>query len=225
MSRTNRLWLSFSVVALVFAAGVGPVEAQAPVISSTSPQAVKPGGTIDVTIRGTNLAGATSLWTSFPAKAVLAPNVKNNGKNATSVVFRISVPANAEAGIQAIRVTTAQGISRLKLFAVDDLPSVAQKAGNTTPATAQVVNIPVAVDGTIAALTRNYYKFKAIKGQTLSFEVLARRFGSPLDPMIRIFALTEFGPSELKYSDDAPGLSGDSQLSYKFSKTGEYLIE
>lgn len=221
-----RQHFSVAVTATIsLAAAASHVWAQAPAIVSTSPQAVQPGKTTDVTIRGSNLAGATQLWTSFASKASLAPNVKNNGKNAASVVYRISVPANVVPGIHAIRIATPNGVSALKLFVVDDLSSVAQKNGNTSVTAAQTVKIPAAIDGTVAALTRNYYRFHAKAGQRISFEVLARRIGSPLDPMIRIFAITEFGPSELKYSDDALGLTGDSQFSHRFTKTGDYLVE
>eukprot|EP00913_Durusdinium_trenchii_P008938 g8404.t1 len=211
--------------AAVFGAAVNESHAQAPTITSTSPQAAKPGSTVDVTIRGANLAGATQMWTSFAAKTELASNVKNNGKSATQVVFRVTVPKDIAAGIHGVRVATPNGVSAMKLFVVDDLPTVAQQAGNTLPAKAQVVKVPVAIDGTVAALTRNYYRFQAQAGQTLSFEALARRIGSPLDPMISIFAVTDSGPTELKYSDDALGLIGDSQFSYKFTKSGDYLIE
>ena len=181
-----------------------------------------PGKTIDVTIRGANLAGAGKLWTSFPAESMLSPDVKENGKNAAQVVYRISVPAEVTPGVHGLRVVTPGGVSPLQLFVVDDLPSVAHNRANKTPTAAQEITAPVAIDGVMDSLSLNYYKFKAAAGQKLSFEVLARRFGSPLDPMIRIL---DMEGHELTYSDDEPGLSADSQLSYTFNKAGLYLIE
>jgi hypothetical protein len=198
--------------------------AQAPKITSTSPQAVRPGQSVGVTIRGTNLANATQLWTSFTGKATLA---LTNGRSntATQAIFIVTVPAGTAPGIHGIRVATPKGISALKLFVVDDLPTVTQVKNNTTFSTAQEIKIPTAVDGTVAALQRNYYRFKAAAGQTLSFEVLARRIGSPLDPVIRVLKLNDFGATELGYNDDALGLMGDSQFSYRFQTAGEYLVE
>jgi len=196
--------------------------AQTPTITSTTPRAVSPGSTVDVTVRGSNLVGVTKLWTSFPCQAVLSPDVKDNGKNAASVVFKVTVPANASVGVHAIRVASPNGISKLKLLAVDDLPTVAQAAGNTTIAKAQVLTLPGAVDGSIASLAKNYYKFTVAANQSVSFEVLSRRFGSALDPMIRIL---DANGREVTYSDDAPGLSADSQLCHKFAAAGEYLLE
>jgi hypothetical protein len=198
--------------------------AQTPTITATSPGAVRPGGTVDVTVSGSNLAGATSLWTSFDSTAVLAPGVKNNGKNASQVVFRVTVPATAPVGIHGLRVVTPNGVSPLRLFVLDDLPTVAQTA-NTTAATAQSLKLPVAVEGTVGALSKHYFQFDANAGQLLSFEVLARRIGSPLDPIFTLFAVTKDGPRELVYSDDAPGLFGDSRLSHRFEAAGQYLLE
>lgn len=197
-------------------------QAQVPSITTTSPQAAAPGKSIDVTIRGANLAGATKLWTSFAAEATLSPDVKDNGKNAAQVVYRIDVPDTTTPGIHGIRIVTPGGVSPLKLFVVDDLSSLAQNRANKSPAAAQEITTPIAIDGVMGSLSRNYYKFKAEAGQQLSFEVLARRIGSPLDPMIRIL---DTAGHELTYSDDEPGLSADSQLSYKFEKAGEYLVE
>ena len=199
--------------------------AQTPTISATSPGAVRPGATVNVTISGANLAGATSLWTSFPSTAVLAPGVKNNGKNAKQVVFRVTVPKDASVGIHGIRVVTANGVSRLKLFVVDDLPTVAQKAGNTNVSAAQSVKLPIAVEGSVTSLAKHYFRFDANAGQLLSFEVLSRRLGSPLDSMFTLFAVTKDGVRELVYSDDARGLYRDSRLSYRFPSTGQYLLE
>ena len=218
--RTRSIW-GVCLTALI-AGLASSANAQVPSITSTSPQAVAPGQSIDVTLRGANLAGATELWTSFSSQWVLSPDVKDNGKNAAQVVYRITVPANVSPGVYGIRIATPGGVSSLRLFVIDDLPSIAQNRANKTPAAAQEIASAVAVDGVIDALSHNYYKFKATAGQRLSFEVLARRLGSPLDPMIRIL---DMRGHELTYSDDEPGLSSDSQLSHTFQKGGDYLIE
>lgn len=196
--------------------------AQTPSISRTEPQGLPPGGTVDVKLRGGNLAGAAELWTSFSGEAILAPDLKDNGKNNGEVVYRVSVPKDVPVGIYGLRVATPGGVSPLKLIAVDDLPSVPQAGDNTRPEAAQALTLPTAVDGTVAALTQNYYKFHAEAGQTVSVEVLARRLGSPLDPMIRIL---DAQGHELTYSDDEPGLRSDAQLCYTFEQAGDYLIE
>lgn len=198
------------------------VWAQIPSINATAPQAVIPGQTLSVKIRGGNLTGATQIWSSFPAEATLAADVPDNGKNAAEVTFAFKVPADAPVGVHGLRIANPTGISNLWLVMVDDLPSLAQVKPNATPAQAQALTAPVGIDGNVDSLTRNYYKITATAGQMLSFEVVARRLGSPLDPMLRILDLQG---RELAYSDDAPGLGGDSRLTHTFKDAGEYIVE
>jgi len=225
MPRCFSLLSRFVLSALILAACCGNASAVPPTISTLSPGAVAPGTTTEVTVRGSNLAGATRLWTSFPAKSELAAGVSNNGKKAGDVVFRVSVPEDAPVGIHGVRVRSPNGVSGLRLFVVDDLRTVAQKSRNTNPSAAQPVKLPIAVEGTVGSLSRHYFAFTAKAGERVSFEVLAGRIGSPLDPMITLFAVTENGLSELAYNDDARGLHGDARLSYRFEETRKYVLE
>jgi hypothetical protein len=213
-------WCVLLVASMLARADVAP--AQTPSIQDTSPRAARPGQAVDVTVRGANLAGAAGLWTSFPAEAVLAPGIENNGKNAGQVTYHLSVPAEAPVGIHGVRVVTPAGVSPLELFVVDDLPSVAADANNKSRETAQVLSLPIAVDGHVDALSFHYFKFRAEAGQRLAFEVLARRIGSPLDPMLR---LLDAAGRDLAYSDDEPGLMSDAQLCHTFAEAGEYYLE
>ncbi len=202
-------------------AGVSILRAE-PKITGVSPAAVKPGEAVDLTITGSDLANATALWTSFPAEVSLAPDIKDNGKQADRVVYRVKATDPAVLGVQAIRVVSPAGVSSLKLLLVDDIPSAAQQAGNNSPEKAQALTLPVGVDGRVDNLSLNYYRFSAQAGQKISLEVLARRMGSALDPMIRLF---KADGAELAYNDDAPGLLGDARLSHTFAEAGEYVVE
>lgn len=195
----------------------------APAVTTTHPQAAAPGQTVDLKIRGTNLAGPSQFWTSFPVEAQLPAEIAGNGTNAGEVVYRLKVPADAPPGVHGLRIATAGGVSNLKLFAVDELPSVAQVKPNQTLAAAQALTLPAAVDGAVDNLTRgDFYKFQAVAGQRVSIEVLARRLGSPLDSTLR---LLDGKGKELAYNDDAPGLGSDSSLSYTFKEAGEYVVQ
>ncbi len=196
--------------------------AQPPTISLTTPLAVKPGQVNDLKIQGANLAGPTQLWTSFTAQSVLAPEVANNGMNAAECVYKVTVPSDVPVGIYGVRIANAGGTSPMRLVVVDDLTSVGQAAGNGIPAGAQALTLPVAVDGQVGSLAQHYFKFTVTAGQLVSFDVLARRIGSALDPMIR---LLDAKGRELAYSDDVPGLRSDSRLCYQFKDAGEYMLE
>lgn len=194
----------------------------APTIGSTAPYAVAPGGATNLKVRGGNLAGATQLWSNFTADSPLAPDIADNGKNAAETTFRVTVPSITPVGIYGVRVATPGGTSPLRLIMVDDLPSVAATGQNVKFEAAQELALPIAVDGSIPSLGMHFFKFKADAGQQISIEVVARRLGSALDPIVRL--LNSKG-RELAYSDDVAGLRSDSQFAYMFKDAGEYVIE
>jgi len=104
------------------ASGTALGQTALPTIGSTSPLAVAPGKTIDLKIRGGNLAAPTELWTSFPCEVLLPIDLAGNGTKADEVTYRLKLPADAPPGVHGIRVATAQGVSNAKLIAIDDLP-------------------------------------------------------------------------------------------------------
>lgn len=218
-SRLASLCCGLAAIVLV---NQGAVHGQAPSISRTSPQAVAPGQSADIVVTGGNLAGATALWTSFGEPAALTPDKPGNGTDAGSVSFRVTAPAENSLGIHGIRVVTPGGVSSLKLFVVDDLPSVAEAGGNNAPEAAQAVALPCAVDGQVDNLSRDYFRFDAGAGQTVSFEILARRLGSPLDASLYLYRADG---RELHFVDDTAGLSSDCQFAYTFAEAGSYIIE
>ena len=197
-----------------------PAQAQTPAVSAISPFSLRPGQTQDITCRGTGLASAAHLWTSFHAKSLLTPK-PNNGRNPGEVAFRVTVPADTPPGIYGLRVATSQGISPLRVVLIDDLAVVTGQPGNTTPSTAQHVSVPAAIEGTLDALTNHFYKIHVESGQRLSMEIFARRIGSALDPTLRLF---DAKGREIAYCDDVPGLSEDAAIDHTFAKAGDYVL-
>jgi len=195
--------------------------AQEPVINSLTPTAILPGQATTVAVSGGNLNGAKGVWTSFAGSAGLT-EAPENGTKADQLSITVTPGSDIPVGIHAVRILTDHGVSPIRFLLIDDLPTVAQAGNNTSAEAAQVLTLPAAVDGTIGNLSLQYFKFTATAGQRLSMEVLARRIGSPLDPMLRL--LNAQG-RELAFSDDAPGLSGDAQISHTFAAAGDYLLE
>lgn len=200
----------------------GIVQAQAPSIARTTPQAVAPGQSLDVVVTGGNLAGASSLWTSFGDPAPLTPDLAGNGQDAGKTSFRVTAPAENSLGVHGIRVVAPGGASSLKLFLVDDLPTIAEAGGNNSPETAQAVALPCGVDGQVDNLSRDYFRFDAAAGQKVSFEIFARRLGSPLDASLYLYRADG---RELHFVDDTAGLSSDCQFVHTFAEAGSYIIE
>ncbi|MEX0713938.1 MAG: PPC domain-containing protein [Pirellulales bacterium] len=197
--------------------------AQAPAVSHTVPSAVAPEQPTDIAFVGANLAGTTGVWTNMPSAAIeLTPGIEGNGTKADTVTYRVSLPPDAPVGIFGLRLATGQGISSLRLWMIDDLPSIQDSGGNKTVETAQEISLPIAVDGACEAESYDFYKINAAAGQRMSIEVVARRLGSALDPVIR---LLDAAGRELAYSDDEAGLGADSRFVHVFAEAGTYFIE
>jgi hypothetical protein len=182
------------------------------------------GTTLDLTLTGTNLAGPTQLWTSFPAKVTI-PTDMNNGKDNAKLRVRLEVPKDAPLGFHTLRLATTRGLSNFRLFCIDDLPQVMEGTNNHSKATAQAVAVPSVVVGRADAETSDYFKITVKAGQRLSFEILGRRLGSAFDPQITLYKAKTGKELPDGYSNDAPGCQTDARLTYTFKEAGDYLIE
>lgn len=197
-------------------------QAQAPKLNYVVPLGVPAGQPVELTLFGENLSEPASLWTSLtPPPAVLQPPASSL-KPAASLKSSLTLPAIAPLGVFALRLVTGQGVSNVRLLWVDDLPTILDDTESLSPAKARDVPIPAAVEGAVLAESRRYYKFHAAGGQRLSFEVVARRLGSPLDAYLR---LLDSGGRELASSDDDDAVGADSRFVYRFTTAGDYLLE
>lgn len=205
-------WLSLSGLAL----------GDPPSLSHTTPLAVLPGTATDLTFHGGALANSTGIWTSFTSAAALTPDVPENNTQAAQVRYRVETPTDTPVGVAGIRVATTEGISNLRLLMVDDLASVAENGQNGAFENAQVITVPLAVDGKIDAEQSDFYRFHATAGARISVEAVARRLGFALDPVVR---LLDAAGRELVYADDDPSLGPDCRFAYVVPAEGDYTLE
>jgi hypothetical protein len=183
------------------------------------------GTKLEITLTGTNLAGPTGLWTSFPAKVTI-PTDANNGKDNAKLRVLLDVPKDAPLGFHSLRLATTRGMSNLRVFCIDDLPQVLETTtDNHAKNTAQPVPIPCVVAGRADAEKSDYFRVTVKAGQRVSFEVLGRRLGSAFDPQLYIYDARTGNDLPGGHSNDAPGLQTDPRLTYTFKEAGDYLIE
>lgn len=192
-----------------------------PGVSATSPAAVRPGQTVELTLQGTKLDGALQLWSSFPAKLELVP-VPPEQKDVTTRVAKVTVDASVPVGIGGFVVGNGAGVSDPFFVMVDDLASVADNGQNHAVAQAQAVTLPVAVDGVCDGAVVDLYKFTAKKDQRVSIEVVAARMASTLDPVLRVLSVSG---QELTMADDDPSFGADCRCAVTIPADGEYLVE
>ena len=181
--------------------------------------AVAPGRTVAIGFAGDGLGFARTLWASFPAETRLDPQTKPRSDRAT---FLVTVPPDGPTGIGVVRLGSSNRFSGPVLVLVDALPSVPSAGGHRTLATAQRVNLPVAVDGACAELGSDFFVFAARAGQRVSVDVVAQRLGSALDPWLR---LLDARGRELAFNEDSPGAGADARLSHLVPADGDYVIQ
>jgi hypothetical protein len=197
---------------------------QTPTLTTPANLGVKKGETAELTLTGTNLADPLNVLLSCPGKVTI-PTDNKNGTEPAKLRVKVELPADCPIGLHTIRVATKQGVSNFRPFVVDEFPIVAETETNRTKETAQVVSFPVVITGRSDTEASDYFKVKVAAGQTLTFEVIARRLGSPLDPIVLLHdAKTNRALLEL-YADDTPGLQSDCRITHTFKEAGEFLVE
>ena len=223
-ARFGNFSASFPLPALIAWLAVlsAPLAAEPPSVTTMVRKGAAPGESFKLTVGGKGLAGDVKLWTSFSPPQPLADTPPDNGKTDAYCTFAVAVPKDTPLGIHALRVLSPGGASPTLPFLVDDMPTVEKAPGNQSFATAQEIKIPAAVDGRVDNLTRDYYRFKAAAGQTVSFEVFCRRLGAPMDASLYLY---DSRGRILAYSDDAEGLSTDPQFVHTFAKADDYTVE
>lgn len=199
-----------------------PPNPLAPVLAPPMPLGVKPGTAVDLTLTGSNLAGPTGVLLSFPAKVTI-PNDKKNGTEAGTLRIRLEVPADAPLGYHTLQLATTQGMSNLRVFCVDDLPTVAEVASNRKKETPQLLPVPCTLAGRTDNEQACWFKISVKPGQRLTFDVLGHRLGSTIDPEMTLYDARNM--RELAHQNDSPGCQSDCRLTHTFKEGGDYLLE
>jgi hypothetical protein len=144
-----------------------------------------------------------------------------SGGNVPVGPVEIAIPADALSRF----LTTAgapDAASNLFSLAVDDLPEVLEQEPNDAAAPAQPLEIPAVLNGRIERPGDvDLWAFRAANEQTLEFDLLAARLGSPLDSVL---VLLDAAGKELARADDIGGNQSDSFLRHTFKEEGTYTV-
>lgn len=203
----------FPMAALI-AAAAGDLPDLAPRVRSVSPMGGRTGETVPVRISGSRLDGPVEIAFARPDIGVEVLS-----SDASGIKARISVGARVPAGLHDYRLRTPRG-SFLGVFHVAALPATAEVEPNDAPAAAQPVALPAILDGASGSGDYDLFRFHARAGETLVFDLLARRAGSTLDAALAI--LDERG-NELDFIDDYY-IHKDPYLSFTAKRAGDYFV-
>lgn len=188
----------------------GPTLPQ-PYVQSIFPTGVVAGGTVDVTVRGADLEGVTTLWFDHPG--LRAFHLKG-------LTFRVACATGTPVGHHDVRAAGQYGVSNPRTFVVGDRPETNEAEPNNNPPQVNPVAVNSVVNGEIGPTDVDCFAFEGKRGQRLLFDLEAERLESRLDATLRLL-----GPDgrEIAESRDADGV--DPFLDVTLPADGSYVVK
>ena len=140
-----------------------------------------------------------------------------------------TLPTDAGPGIYALTANQKGVVSDPVRFALDTLPDGFEKEPNNTRASAQIIMLPIIINGRIDKPGDwDVFQFQGKSNETIVAEVLARQLDSPLDSVIK---LTDAAGQLLAFSDDREDLGAgvnthhaDSSFMTTLPAGGAYFV-
>jgi hypothetical protein len=204
--------ISLFLAAVLAAAGELPD--LAPSVRSVVPMGGRAGEAAEVRISGKRLERV--LEVRFARPDIRAEVLSSDSSN---VKVKISVGPRVPSGLHDYRLRTPRG-TFVGVYHVTALMAVAEAEPNNEPARAQTVRLPAMLDGTLDGGDYDVFRFHADAGQTLVFDLLARRAGSSLDAAL---ALLDERGHEIDFNDDYY-FHKDPHLSFQAPRAGDYFV-
>jgi hypothetical protein len=166
----------------------------------------------------------------FPlgARAGDTATVRLDGWNLPTDTLTINT-ADMTPGLHPLNVCPGDMTSNTMRFAVDTLPECLDTEPNDDVASAQVVTLPMIVNGRIDRPGDwDVYRFEARSGQEIVAEVTARRLDSPLDSVLELFDGADnrlaFNDDHEDKFDDLRTHHADSLLRVRVPEDGVYFV-
>jgi hypothetical protein len=176
-----------------------PEKKDAPHVLYAMPLVAKPGEKQKLSLHGKNLAAVKEVKVSGSADAKVkvlgakAAGVPTNYPveriGDSEVEIELELPKDVKPGEVKLTAIGPGGESNAYTLLIrDGTPAIAEKEPNDGFDQAQPIPVPAAVEGTVKGEKDvDVFKFEGKKGDKLRIEVQARRFGSPVDPMVVLY--------------------------------------
>jgi Bacterial pre-peptidase C-terminal domain len=230
----------FFVFAAILAFALLPVAAQdkkktttkgEPRISFTVPLGAAPGKTTKLTIRGHYLDyakevritdGKGSVKILSKGKASV-PDKNPEKVGDTQIVIEFSLDKQLTGDSVSLVVVTPTGESKPHPVLIEtDLPLIQEKESNDSFRAAHPLVLPVVIEGVInRPRDVDVVRFDGKKGQKLHCEVLASRYGSPLDAILTLY---DAKGQQLAVNDDFDKNHRDAKIETVLPADGTYYL-
>ncbi len=176
-----------------------------------TPLGAAAGSGMEVEIAGTDIEDVKTLLFDHPG--FKAEHLKDRR-------FRVTVAANVPAGTYDVRLVGRFGVSNPRLFAVSHgLTEVTEKEPNDEAASAQVIAVNSAVNGTSDGNRDDVFRFSAKKGQRVVIECQAGKLDSAMDATL---TLNSADGKQLASNSDYHGR--DPLIDFLAPQDGDYLV-
>jgi hypothetical protein len=192
------------------------------------PLVVAPGFKGKLLLRGQHLDTVTRIQSNVNAKLVGKPKkaagpqgypAERVGDSEAEV--ELDVPKNFTAGHVELTATSPKGQSPPLRLAVNAAPAIAEKEPNDSFAQAQELRLPATVRAKIERVRDvDVFRFSGRAGDRVRVEVLAARFGSPLDALVTVY---DADRRVLDSADDRKG-EPDPVLTVTLPRDGIYYV-
>jgi hypothetical protein len=203
-------------------------------ITHTMPVAIERGKTSEIMVQGVNNFFGTyqALFdgAGISADVVMTPPAKAPAANpvVNSVKLKVTVAADAPLGVREFRLASKRGISSIGQLVIVADPVVSETSVNNTPAQAQAIKLPCVVAGRLEAIEDvDYFKFEALAGQTVTFELFCARLQDKIHDLQKhakpMLTLYDADGRELAANDHF--YFADPLLSYTIPKAGIYYLQ
>lgn len=197
------------------------VKAELPLarLSTVFPNGGKIGGTVEVTIAGTDLDDVIQLLFTNP-------EIKSSPKTKPSTItnqppeietnrFLVTIPDSVPEGAFEVRASGRFGASTPRMFFVSHSPELVQNSTNHTAADAALIDLETVVNARAKPNEADFYRFKAVKGKRVLAHCIARTADSRMEP---VMVLTDATGHEF-----ARSRTGDP-IDFTPSSDGEFVL-
>jgi hypothetical protein len=191
-------------------------------LHSISPTAWLVGSKNRVTLTGANLpTDARLLFTEKLEYKILSATSEK-------VEVEIDVPAGMAPTEAGVWLAGDASVSPAQHIVLDILPYFSEgqyladhKQDNHSFDKAITVSFPAVIEGMVDSSQSDFYRFYALEGDILTFDVLAQRLGSNMDSFVKLYD----SEKKLVANADDTELGPDSSFSCTIRKSGWYVIE
>ena len=212
-------WTSLPAIALIASASLHAD----PTLTRVDPPGAQRGTAVRLVLNGNGLGGEIQIRSGIPG------SMTELSADGPAREFLLEVNDTAAPGVYPLAVQTKDGLTNSWLFSVSEFPEAEEEEArarraspNDSAKDAQPIETPRVINGTLTEADRDLYEVSLEAGQSIVFEVEARRLGSAIDPVLAVWAPDG---GLVARSNDSAGIGQDARLPMQAPVAGNYIVE